>query len=61
MEQYLLDEFKNESIDKVTTTQTITLKKQDGKWKVKVDDNLRNAVYPGLEETMNELNNSFIE
>lgn len=61
MEQYLLDEFKNESIDKITTTQTITLKKQDGKWKIQVNDNLRNAVYPGLTETMNEFSSSLAD
>lgn len=57
MEQYLIEEFKNKNVDQVTTTQTITVQKQDGKWKVVVDENLRNAIYPGLAEAIETLTN----
>ena len=57
MEQYLIEEFKNENVDQVTTTQTITVQKQDGKWKVVVDESLRNAIYPGLTEAIEALTN----
>ena len=57
MEQYLIEEFKNQNVDKVTTEQTITVQKQDGKWKVVVDENLRNAIYPGLTEAIETLTN----
>ena len=33
------------------------LKKVDGKWKVVVDENLRNAIYPGLTEAIETLTN----
>lgn len=57
MKIYLMEEFKNESVDQVTTTQTVTVQKQDGKWKVVVDENLRNAIYPGLTEAIEALTN----
>ena len=57
MEQYLIEEFKNENVDQVTTTQIITVQKQDGKWKVVVDESLRNAIYPGLTEAIEALTN----
>lgn len=57
MEQYLIEEFENENIDKVTTTQTIMVQKQDKKWKVVVDESLRNAIYPGLTEAIEALTN----
>ena len=56
-EKYLMEEFKNENIDQITTTQTVTVQKQDGKWKVVVDENLRNAIYPGLTEAIEALTN----
>ena len=52
-EQYLKDEINNKEISPLTTTQTITVQKQDGKWKVMVDENLRNAIFPGLSEAVN--------
>lgn len=57
MEKALIEEFKDENVDKVTTTQTITVQKQDGKWKVVVDDNLKNAIYPGLAEAVEAIEN----
>lgn len=55
IEKYLIEELKKEDVEKSTSTQVINLNKVDGKWKVNVDENLRNAVLPGLLETMNSL------
>ena len=49
----LKDEINNKEISPLTTTQTITVQKQDGKWKVMADENLRNAIFPGLSEAVN--------
>ena len=57
MEKYLVEEFQNKDIDKVTTVQTVTIQKQDGKWKVVVDENLREAIYPGLTKAIETLIN----
>ncbi len=57
IEQYLLEEVKSEDIDKATSTQIITVQKQDGKWKVVVDDNLKNAIFPNLNEAINQVSN----
>ena len=51
--QYLMEELKNKDSGTLTSTQTITVTKQDGKWKVMVDDNLKNALFPGLEDAVN--------
>lgn len=59
IENYLVEELKNESIDKVTTTQNISVQRIDGKWKVKVDDNLQNALFPGLQDVLSVLNSEF--
>ncbi len=56
MNQYLIDELKRNDIEQVTSTQNITIEKQDGKWKVKVDENLREAIFPKLSEAINSLN-----
>lgn len=56
MNQYLIDELKRDDIEQVTSTQTITIEKQEGKWKVKVDENLREAIFPKLSEVINSLN-----
>ncbi len=51
--QYLMEELKNKDSGTLTSTQTITVTKQDGKWKVMVDDNLKKALFPGLEDAVN--------
>ncbi len=48
----LLEELQTTEAGKTTLTQTVTVEKQEGKWKVIVDDNLKNAVFPGLEQTL---------
>lgn len=54
-EEYFIEQLKKEDISKSTTTQEITIEKQGGEWKVKVDDNLKNAIYPGMQEAMNSI------
>lgn len=46
--QYFKSQFEAEDIENVTTTVDVVLNKVDGKWKVVVDSNLRNAFLPGL-------------
>ena len=46
--QYFKSQFEAEGIENVTTTVDVVLNKVDGKWKVVVDSNLRNAFLPGL-------------
>ena len=48
-----MEELKNKDSGTLTSTQTITVTKQDGKWKVMVDDNLKKALFPGLEDAVN--------
>lgn len=56
MENYLLEELKNEDVETTTTTQTINLTKQDGKWVINTTDtNLIDILLPGLNEAVNSL------
>lgn len=56
MENYLLEELKNENVETTTTTQTINLIKQDGKWVINTEDtNLVDILLPGLNEAVNSL------
>lgn len=56
MQNYLLEELRNEEVETTTTTQTINLTKQDGKWVVSTTDNdLVNILLPGLNEAVNSL------
>lgn len=52
----LKEQLKNEEIGTKTVTTTVQMIKQDGKWKVQVDDNLINALLPGLQDAINSLN-----
>ena len=52
----LKEQLKNEEIGTKTVTTTIQLIKQDGEWKVQADENLVNALLPGLQEAINSLN-----
>ena len=56
MENYLLEELRNEDVETTTTTQTINLTKQDGKWVINTTDtNLIDILLPGLSEAVNSL------
>ncbi len=52
----LKEQLKNEENTTRTVTTKIQLVKQDGKWKVQPDENLINALLPGLQEAVNYLN-----
>ena len=56
-EEAFIQELEKDDIERVTTTQTITLTKQDGKWRITVDENIKNAVFPGLQDAINSINN----
>ena len=58
-EQYLLEELKNDSIQTVTEKRGLELEKQDGKWKVKVNEDVIMSLLPGLEDAMNSLETMF--
>lgn len=55
--QLLLDELNKDTIGTRTVTENVTLTKVDGKWKITVDDNLMQVIYPGLEEGSNSISN----
>lgn len=55
-EEYLLEELNNEDIDIIRVEGKIEVKKQDGKWKVQVNEDLIKILLPELTETINSLN-----
>ena len=56
MENYLLEELRNQDVETTTTTQTINLTKQEGKWMISTDNSdLINILLPGLNEAINSL------
>lgn len=60
MENYLIEELKNQEIQTATSTVTIQLEKADGEWKVLANNDLTNGLMPGLQEAINTLNNTDI-
>ena len=60
MENYLIEELKNQEIQTATSTVTMQLEKVDGEWKIIANDNLINGLMPGLQEAINTLNNTNI-
>lgn len=46
----------DETQERKTVIKKIELNKEDGKWKVKVNENLRNLVYPGIDSVVTVLN-----
>ena len=55
VEKYFVEELKSDSVQMKTETKSIELQKQDGKWKVVVNEELTKALLPGFEETVNAL------
>lgn len=53
--EYLVEELKNEDVKATTVTATIQAEKEDGKWKIVGNEDLINAVAPGLQEAMNNI------
>lgn len=56
MEKYFTEELKNEQVETTTVTKTIQLVKEDKTWKVVSNDELVDALLPGFQESINELN-----
>ena len=54
-EKYFIEELKNEDIKTTTINATINAVKEDKEWKIVSDEDLTNALLPGLEETVNSL------
>ena len=46
---------KDESIGTITTNEDITLTRVDGKWIIKVDEGLKDAIFPGISEVVNSI------
>ena len=57
IENYFIEELKNGQVQTTTQIKTIQLIKEDGKWKVVSNDELLNTLLPGLQESINLLNN----
>ena len=52
----LLNEcLKDSSIGTITTNKDITLNKVEGKWKINVNDELIDAIFPGISEVVNSI------
>lgn len=56
MDKYFKEELKNEQVETTTVTKTIQLVKEDKTWKVVSNDELIDALLPGLQEAINEVN-----
>ena len=52
----LLNEcLEDSSIGTITTNKDISLTKVDGKWTISVDEELRDAIFPGISEVINSM------
>lgn len=56
MYKYFTEELKNEKVETTTITKTIQFVKEDKTWKVVSNDELVDALLPGLQESINKLN-----
>lgn len=54
-ENYFIEELKNEEIEITTVNTTINAVKEDNNWKIVSDEDLVNALLPGLQETVDSL------
>ena len=55
MDNYLIEDLKSEDVQMTTVTGTIQANKQNGEWKIVVNDQLLNVLLPGLQETIDSL------
>lgn len=53
---YLIEELNSSELQTVTSEQTITLKKQDGKWEVSEENDFVTIFLPGFEEALSSFN-----
>lgn len=60
MAEYLKQQIESSEVENITTDVEFHVEKKDGKWIVKEEDrkSLANAVLPGFEETINQINTS---
>lgn len=56
MTNYLIEELKNDEIETVTSNQSITVEKKDGKWEVAEDNDFANILLPGFNDAVNAFN-----
>lgn len=57
----MLKESIEEASATKTVTNTITLKKEDGKWKIENNDKLKEVLFPGADDLQDSMNNLFSE
>ena len=55
MDNYLIEDLKSEDVQMTTVTGTIQANKQNGEWKIVVNDQLLNVLLPGLQEAIDSL------
>ena len=53
LQEFFKSQFESTQIENVTTSVDIVLIKVDGDWKIVLDENLRDAILPGLTEISN--------
>lgn len=53
LQEFFKSQFESTQIENVTTSVDIVLTKVDGDWKIVLDENLRDAILPGLTEISN--------
>ena len=61
MQNFLIEELKNQEVQTATNMVTMQLEKKDGKWRVISNEDLMFGLMPGLKEAMDSLNNMSIE
>ena len=57
VQNQLLEELKKEDVQVTTITKNLTATKQDGNWKIEVNSELQEILFPGLAEAINTLSN----
>ena len=57
VQNQLLEELKKEDVQVTTITKNLTATKQDGNWKVEVNSELQEILFPGLADAINTLSN----
>ncbi len=56
LQQYFQEQYESEDVETISNEITVTMKKEDGKWKMNADENeVINAVLPGYKDVMESL------
>ncbi len=62
MEQCLIDQYNSDAVETVTNQVTVTVKKENGEWKIDADSaQMANALLPGLQEVTQSLDSMATE